>query len=133
MLSAMTAEEEFEKAKRETEEESASEEDEAETEEEDEEEEDDERPAKRARVIKRRPVFSDKLPAIPIAAFKRLVREVTDDQKLRKDSKLLWEAKAFEALQVGAEAFLVDKFYESYKRSLMCKKKTVGSVHFAVQ
>jgi len=127
----MTVEEEFEKAKKETEEESGSEEDEAASEEEDEEE--DERPAKRARVIKRRPVFSDKLPAIPIAAFKRLVREVTDDQKLRKDSKLLWEAKAFEALQVGAEAFLVDKFYESYKRSLMCKKKTVGSVHFAVQ
>ena len=77
---AMTVEEEFEKAKKETEEESTSEEDEAESGEEDEEEEDYERPAKRARVIKRRPVFSDKLPAIPIAAFKRLVREVTDDQ-----------------------------------------------------
>lgn len=128
----MTVEEEFEKAKKETEEDSGFEEDEAASEEEEDDEED-ERPAKRARVIKRRPVFSDKLPAIPIAAFKRLVREVTDDQKLRKDSKLLWEGKAFEALQVGAEAFLVDKFYESYKRSLMCKKKTVGSVHFAVQ
>jgi histone H3/H4 len=125
----MTVEEEFEKAKKETEEESASEEDD----EEEEDEEEDERPVKRARVIKRRPVFSDKLPAIPVAAFKRLVREVTDDQKLRKNSNILWEGKAFEALQVGAEAFLVDKFYESYKRSLMCKKKTVGSVHFAVQ
>lgn len=123
----MTVEEETKKA----EEENSSEEDGDTSEEEEGEEE--ERPAKRARVIKRRPVFSDKLPAIPVAAFKRLVREVTDDQKLRKNSNILWEGKAFEALQVGAEAFLVDKFYDSYKRSLMCKKKTVGSVHFAIQ
>lgn len=85
---------------------------------------------KRARIVKRRPTFSDKIPAIPVAAFKRLVREVTQDQQLDKNAQMMWTPRAFEALQVGAEAFVVDRFYKAYKRSLSCKKKTVSVSHF---
>lgn len=106
------------------------EEDEEEEEEEDEDQEYDEPKTKRPRVIKRRPVFSDKLPAIPVAAFKRLVREVTFDQQLNKKDSIKWEKKALEALQVGAEAFVIDKFYGAGRRSLMCNKKTVAVGHF---
>lgn len=107
------------------------EDDEEDCESEDEDEGDEaERPMKRARFVKRRPVFSDKLPAIPKAAFKRLVKEVTYDQQLNKDEKMKWTPNAMEALHVGAEAFVIDKFYNAFKRSVMCKKKTVGVGHF---
>jgi len=97
----------------------------------DDEKENVEPPLKRSKFSKkRRPVLSDKIPAIPVAAFQRLVREVTFDQQLDKSSPMLWEGKALEALQVGAEAFVVDKFYQAYRKSLMCKKKTVGVTHF---
>lgn len=85
---------------------------------------------KSVKVIKRRPEFSDTIPAIPVASFKRLVRAVTDDQKLDKQSRIIWESKALEALHVGAEAFVIDKFNDALRRSNMCKKKTVGVSHF---
>jgi histone H3/H4 len=111
-------------------EEEEEEEDEEEEEEEENEDDEAERPLKRSRIVKRRPVFSDKLPAIPKAAFKRLVREVTYDQQLNKNEKMKWTPKAMEALHVGAEAFVIDKFYNAFKKSVMCKKKTVGVGHF---
>lgn len=64
---------------------------------------------RRPRKKIRRPELSDTIPAIPVAAFHRLVREITADCK----SDMRWEAEALQALQVDTEAFLIGKFQKA--------------------
>ena len=68
---------------------------------------------RRPRKKLRRPTLSDTIPAIPVAAFQRLVREISDECK----SDMRWEGEALEALQVDAEAYLIEKFQKA-KRTL---------------
>lgn len=71
----------------------------------------------------RRPTLSDTIPAIPVAAFHRLVREIGDENR----SELRWEDKALEALQVDAEAYLIGKFQQARQTlDLFGKSRTVG-------
>jgi histone H3/H4 len=70
----------------------------------------------------RRPVLSDTIPAIPVASFHRLAREMAQDCK----SDLRWEAEALEALQVAAEAFMVEKFQKAKDTSNVFSRKTVS-------
>ena len=88
-------------------------------------------PAGPERLRKRRCIrrSSDLCPAIPVAVFRRLVREVGDT--IRSD--LRWEADALEALQVDAEAFLIGRFGQADKRRELCKFGTLRKAHFAVQ
>jgi histone H3/H4 len=62
--------------------------------------------SKRRKKKTRRPVFSDTIPAIPVASFHRLAREMAENCR----ADLRWEADALQALQVAAEAFMVEKF-----------------------
>ncbi len=55
-----------------------------------------------------RPVHSDTVSAIPVASFCRMARYMAEDVK----SDLRWEKDALEALQVAAEAFMVEKVSE---------------------
>ena len=64
---------------------------------------------RRPRKKLRRPTLSDTIPAIPVAAFQRLVREISEDCK----SDMRWEAEALEALQVDTEAYLIGKFQKA--------------------
>ena len=82
-------------------------------------------PARR-RGKNRRPVISDTFSAIPVAAFHRLVGEISADRR----SDMRWEAKALEALHVDAEAYLVDIFGRGNKRRRMARVKTLEPVHF---
>jgi histone H3/H4 len=71
----------------------------------------------------RRPTLSDTIPAIPVAAFHRLVREIGDENRI----ELRWEDKALEALQVDAEAYLIGKFQQARQTlDLFGKSRTVG-------
>ena len=71
----------------------------------------------------RRPTLSDTIPAIPVAAFKRLAREISEDRK----SDMRWEGEALEALQVDAEAYLIGKFQKAKRTlDLFGKSGTVG-------
>ena len=70
----------------------------------------------------RRPVHSDTIPAVPVATFKRIARAMAED--FRMDMR--WEAEALEALQVGAEAFMVEKFQKGKETSDLFKRKTIG-------
>lgn len=71
----------------------------------------------------RRPTLSDTIPAIPVAAFQRLVRELSEERKI----DMRWEAEALEALQVDAEAYLIEKFQQAKKTlDLFGSSKTVG-------
>ncbi len=71
----------------------------------------------------RRPVFSDTIPAIPVASFRRMARNMANDCK----SDLRWEADALEALQVAAEAFMVEKFQKAGDTSRLFSRKTVAA------
>ncbi len=71
----------------------------------------------------RRPVHSDTIPAIPVATFRRITRAMAENYR----SDLRWEAEALEALQVGAEAFMVEKFQKGQETSDLFKRKTMGS------
>ena len=82
---------------------------------------------KRGRKKFRRPVFSDTISAVPVAAFHRLVREIAADMG---KPDIRWEAKALEALQVDTEAFASEKFVKADKQRLMCKRRTVGKKHW---
>ena len=77
---------------------------------------------------KRRPNrrASDLTSAVPTAVFRRLVREITNDIK----SDLRWEAEALEALQVDAEAYMIDCFGEANKNREMCQSRTLKKIHF---
>jgi len=79
----------------------------------------------RRRVKRRRPELSDTVPAIPVAAFRRLVREITHDIK----SDLRWEDQALEALQVDAEAYLMKAFHDSDGIRRLCRSKTLTGDH----
>jgi histone H3/H4 len=71
----------------------------------------------------RRPTLSDTIPAIPVAAFHRLVREIGDENRI----ELRWEDKALEALQVDAGAYLIGKFQQARQTlDLFGKSRTVG-------
>jgi histone H3/H4 len=80
----------------------------------------------RKRSRNRRPDLSDTVPAIPVAAFRRLVREISQDH----GSDLRWESDALEALQVDAEAFLIQRFDEANQRRRLAKVKTLDQRHF---
>ena len=71
----------------------------------------------------RRPVLSDTIPAIPMASFSRMARSMANDCK----SDLRWEADALEALQVAAEAFMVEKFQKAGDTSRLFSRKTVAA------
>ena len=78
---------------------------------------------RRPRKKLRRPTLSDTIPAIPVASFQRLVREISQDYK----SDLRWEAEALEALQVDTEAYLIGKFQKAKETlDLFGKSRTVG-------
>lgn len=79
---------------------------------------------RRPRKKLRRPVISDTISAIPVAAFQRLVREITADCK----SDMRWEADALQALQADTEAFLIGKFQKAKETLDLFGKngKTVG-------
>ena len=79
---------------------------------------------------KRRPNrrSSDTGPVVPTAVFRRLVREITQDV----NSDLRWEAEALEALQVDAEAYLMQRFGEADKKRDMCKSRTLKKIQFVV-
>jgi len=89
--------------------------------------EDEPSPEKRSRKKFRRPVFSDTISAVPVAAFHRLVREIAADMG---KEHIRWEARALEALQVDTEAFASEKFIKADKQRLMCKRRTVGRKHW---
>jgi histone H3/H4 len=82
--------------------------------------------APRRRVKRRRPDLSDTVPAIPVAAFRRLVREITQDIK----PDMRWEAEALEALQVDAEAYLMKTFQTSDGIRGLCRSKTLNWDHW---
>jgi histone H3/H4 len=82
--------------------------------------------APRRRAKRRRPDLSDTVPAIPVAAFQRLVREITHDIK----PDMRWEADALEALQVDAEAYLLQNFHDSNQIRSLCKSKTLNWDHW---
>ena len=79
---------------------------------------------RRPRKKLRRPVISDTISAIPVAAFNRLVREISADCK----SDLRWEADALHALQADTEAYLIGKFQKAKETLDLFGKsgKTVG-------
>ncbi len=87
----------------------------------------DDPPCKRGRKRFRRPVISDTVPAVPIAAFHRLVREIAADMG---KEHIRWEARALEALQVDTEAFASEKFGKADAQRHMCKRRTVGRKHW---
>lgn len=66
---------------------------------------------RRPRKKIRRPVLSDTIPAIPVASFNRLVREISEDRK----PEMRWEGDALRALQVDTEAYLIGKFQNAKK------------------
>ena len=71
---------------------------------------------------------SDLVSAVPTAVFRRLVREITQDVK----SDMRWEAVALEALQVDAEAFMIERFGDANKKREMCESRTLKKAHFVV-
>ncbi len=79
---------------------------------------------------KRRPnrKGSDVAPVIPSAVFRRLVREIAQDFK----SDLRWEADALEALQVDAEAYLMERFSAADGKREMCNARTLKKLHFVL-
>jgi histone H3/H4 len=77
---------------------------------------------RRPRKKLRRPVISDTVSAIPVAAFQRLVREISADCK----SDLRWEGEAMKALQVDTEAYLVGKFQKASETLNLFGCKTLG-------
>ena len=77
------------------------------------------------RIKNRRPVISDTVPAIPMASFARLVREISGD--IRSD--LRWESKAIEALQVDAEAYLIERLDAANKKRKFSHQKTLCVNH----
>jgi histone H3/H4 len=64
---------------------------------------------RRPRKKQRRPTLSDKIPAVPVAAFHRLVREIGDSVR----SDMRWEEGALEALQTDAEAYMIERFQKA--------------------
>lgn len=84
-------------------------------------------PAPKARPKRsRRPALSDTVPAIPTASFRRLVREISQD----RNADLRWESDALRALQVDAEAYLIESFHRANKVRKLCKSKTLGAEHW---
>ena len=89
---------------------------------------DTETPANETKTIRprkklRRPTLSDTIPAIPVASFQRLVREIGEDRRIN----MRWEAEALEALQVDTEAYLIGKFQQARQTlDLFGKGRTVG-------
>lgn len=71
---------------------------------------------------------SDLVSAVPTAVFRRLVRELTQDVK----SDMRWEAAALEALQVDAEAYMIERFGNANTKKEMCDCRTLKKVHFVV-
>ena len=87
---------------------------------------DDAKPPYTRRAKNRRPVLSDTVSAIPVAALHRLVREIAQDFK----SDLRWEKDALEALHVDCEAYLIENFQRGNKRRRMSHKSTLTREHF---
>ena len=64
---------------------------------------------RRPRKKQRRPTLSDKIPAVPVAAFHRLVREIGDSVRI----DMRWEEGALEALQTDTEAYMIERFQKA--------------------
>lgn len=64
---------------------------------------------RRPRKKLRRPTLSDKIPAVPVAAFHRLVREIGDSVRI----DMRWEEGALEALQTDTEAYMIERFQKA--------------------
>lgn len=64
---------------------------------------------RRPRKKIRRPTLSDTVSAIPVAAFHRMARHMAEDCK----SDLRWEGEALQALQTGAEAYMIERFQKA--------------------
>jgi histone H3 len=65
-------------------------------------------------------------PAIPVASFYRLVREISQDRK----SDIRWQADALKALQADTEANLTGLFDRANKVRRLCKSKTLRVDHW---
>jgi histone H3/H4 len=78
--------------------------------------------ARRPRKKLRRPTLSDTVPAIPVAAFQRMVRHMAEE--FRPD--LRWEDEALRALQADAEAFLIEKFQKAKETSDLFGRSTTS-------
>ena len=76
------------------------------------------RPRKRVR----RPTLSDTVPAIPVAAFQRMVRHMAEEYR----SDLRWEDEALKALQADAEAFMIEKFQKAKETSDLFGRSTTS-------
>ena len=77
---------------------------------------------RRPRKKLRRPTLSDTIPAIPVASFGRMVRHMAEEYK----SDLRWEGEALEALQVDAEAFLIQRFQKAKETMEIFGRKSGG-------
>lgn len=86
----------------------------------------DDKPVFRRKSKKCRPVISDTISAVPVAAFQRLIREIGFD----RNPDIRWEKEALEALQVDAEAYLIEKFDKGNKRRRLNLRSTLNREHF---
>ena len=77
---------------------------------------------KRPKKKLRRPTLSDTIPAIPVASFRRMARRMAEDSK----SDMRWEGEALEALQVDAEAFLIQRFQKAKETMDLFGRKSGG-------
>lgn len=79
---------------------------------------------RRSRKRLRRPVLHDTISAVPVAAFHRLVREISQEC----NAEIRWEPEALRALQVDAEAYLIGRFAKAKETLDLFGRKTVGCV-----
>lgn len=77
---------------------------------------------RRPRKKVRRPTLSDTVPAIPVAAFQRMVRHMAEDYR----ADLRWEDEALKALQADAEAFLVERFQKAKETTDLFGRSTTA-------
>ena len=84
------------------------------------------KPVFRRKSKNRRPIISDTISAVPVAAFQRLVREIGYDI----NPNIRWEKEALEALHVDTEAYLIEKFDKGNKRRRLNHKSTLNREHF---
>ena len=68
-------------------------------------------------------MLSDTIPAMPVAPFRRMARVMANAVK----SDLRWESDALEALQVAAEAYMVEKFQKAKETSDLFSRRTLSA------
>jgi len=67
---------------------------------------------------------------IPAAPFRRLVDELTDE--LTEDTDIRYQQEAVEALQVSAEAYLIDIFKKANKLAIYKGRETLHNVDISL-